>query len=47
MFCESPFTVRRQQLDNKQNIDVAPHGKISADAQEMGGCSPGSRVVAK
>jgi len=32
-FCEGPFTLHRQQLENyKQNVDVAPSGKISADA---------------
>jgi len=32
-FCERPFGLRRQQPENdKQNFDVAPPGKIYADA---------------
>jgi len=36
-FCERPFTLHRQQLEKyKQHFDVAPHGKISADAHGNG-----------
>jgi len=32
VFCESPFALHRQQPENcKQNVDVAPPGKISTD----------------
>jgi len=32
-FCERPFALRYQQPENdKQNFDVAPRWKISADA---------------
>jgi len=31
--CERPFALQRQQHEkDKQNVDVAPPGKISADA---------------
>jgi len=31
-FCERPFVLERQQPKNdKQNVDVPPAGKISAD----------------
>ena len=37
MFCECPFALHRQQPEKgKQNFDVDPHGKISADAH---GCT--------
>jgi len=35
-FCEGPFALHRQQLENyKQNVNVAPPGKISADAHDI------------
>jgi len=34
-FCKRPFTLHRKQLENdKQNVDFAPPGKISADAHD-------------
>jgi len=36
-FCERPFALHRQQAEkDKQNVDVAHPGKISADAHARG-----------
>jgi len=36
-FCERPFTLHRQQPEKyKHNLDVAPHGKIYAEAHGRG-----------